>query len=53
MRLARGLAEFQGREFMAYIRSELEVGDTSLNVLVVGVVEMAIDDLLGEGQGSV
>jgi len=38
---------------MAYIRSEFEVGDTSLNVLVVGVVEMTIDDLLGEGEGSV
>jgi hypothetical protein len=54
MRLAvcQLVSSFPTRE-LAYIRSELEVRYTSFNVLVVGVVEMTVDDLLGEGEGSV
>lgn len=36
-----------------YVRSELEVRDTSLDILIMGVVEMTVDDLLGEGEWSV
>lgn len=40
-------------EEMTYIRSELEVRNTSLDVLIVGVVEMTVNDLLGESEWSV
>jgi hypothetical protein len=38
---------------ITYVRSELEVRNTSLDILVVGVVEMTVNDLLGEGEWSV
>lgn len=33
------------------IGTELEVGLSTLNVLVVGIVQMSVDDLLSEGHG--
>lgn len=36
-----------------HVGAKLEVGDTTLNVLLVGVVEVTVDDLLGEGKGAV
>ena len=41
------------KQRITYVRSELEVGDTSLDILVMGVVEMTVNDLLGEGEWSV
>lgn len=38
---------------LTHIRSELEVRDTSLDVLVVRVVQVTVDDLLGKGERSV
>jgi hypothetical protein len=38
---------------ITYVRSELEVRDTSLDILVMGVVEMTVNNLLGEGEWSV
>jgi hypothetical protein len=38
---------------VTYVRSELEVRNTSLDILVVGVIEMTVNDLLGEGEWSV
>jgi len=38
---------------VTYVRSELEVRNTSLDILVMGVVEMTVNDLLGEGEWSV
>jgi len=35
------------------VRAELEVGLSTLNVLVVGIIQMTVDDLLGEGHGLV
>jgi len=35
------------------IRTELEVGLSTHNVLVVRIIQMTIDDLLGEGQRMV
>ena len=34
------------------VRSELKVRNTTLNVLLMGLVEMSVKDLLGVGQGS-
>ena len=39
--------------YYTYVWSELEVRDTSLNVLVVWVVQVTIDDLLGKSKRSV
>jgi hypothetical protein len=36
----------------AYVRAKLEVTSTADNVLVVRVIEMAIDDLLRECEGT-
>ena len=36
-----------------HVRSELEVRNTSLDILVMRVVEMTVNDLLGEGEWSV
>ena len=36
-----------------YVRSELEVRNTSLDILVMGIVKMTVNDLLGEGEWSV
>jgi len=38
---------------VTYVRSELEVRNTSLDILVMGVVKMTVNDLLGEGEWSV
>lgn len=38
---------------MTYVRSELEVGFTSLDVLGLGLVQVTVDDLLGVGKRSV
>ena len=35
-----------------YVWAELEVADTAGDVLVMRVVKMAVEDLLGEGQGA-
>ena len=35
------------------IRAETEVADTTLDILAFRVIKMAVDDLLGEGQGTV
>lgn len=35
------------------VRAELEVGLATLNILVVGIIQMTIDDLLGKGHGLV
>lgn len=35
------------------IRTELEVRLSTLNVLVVSIIQMTVDDLLGEGQRMV
>ena len=35
-----------------YVWAELEVADTASDVLVMRVVKMAVEDLLGEGQGA-
>jgi hypothetical protein len=37
----------------AYVRSEFQVRDTSLELRVVRVVQVSVDDLLGESKGSV
>jgi hypothetical protein len=34
------------------VRSKLQIASSSNNVLAVGVVEMSVDNLLGEGQWS-
>ena len=36
-----------------HVRSQLQVGDTTLNVLLVRVVQVAVHDLLGESQRAV
>jgi len=38
---------------VTYVGSELEVRNTSLDILVMRVVEMTVNDLLGEGEWSV
>jgi hypothetical protein len=38
---------------VAHVRAELEVRDTALNLLLMRVVEMTVDDLLGEGERAV
>lgn len=35
------------------IRAESEVGDTTLDLLALRVVQVRVEDLLGEGQGAV
>jgi hypothetical protein len=42
-----------GRGGVAHVRAELEVRDTTLNLLLMRVVEMTVDDLLGEGERAV
>jgi hypothetical protein len=42
-----------GKRRGAHIRSQLQVRDTTLDVLLVWVIKMTIYDLLGEGKGSV
>lgn len=39
--------------FSTYIRAELEVGSTTADVGVVRVVEMSVENLLGQCEGSV
>jgi len=41
------------RSCNTYVRSELQVRDASLELRVVGVVQVTVDDLLGESKGSV
>jgi hypothetical protein len=36
-----------------HVGAKLEVRDTTLDLLLVGVVEVTVDDLLGEGEGAV
>lgn len=54
MRLAeQSQLDPQDNKGTAYVWAELEVRDTSLNLLLVWVVQMTVNDLFGQCQRSV
>ena len=40
------------RKTEAHVWAQLEIANTTSNVLIVGVVQMTVEDLLGQGEGT-
>jgi hypothetical protein len=51
--LKLGLKYSGGRISVTHVWSELQVGFTTLNVLLVGVIQVTVNDLLSKGERTV